>query len=138
MESLTVQCFSCNSFPAHCGGLLVTPELALSCWSSAASFSRPKHLQRSVPHPCVMNKEALPLFPWVLFPCCYTECVLLSKPVMDVGLPLCLCLPDKEGIGLHCNTHTQANMQTHTHALPKHTPTIILKILHTMICKSLS
>lgn len=55
----------------------------------------------------VMNKQALPLFPWVLFPGCYTECVLLAKPVMDVGLPLSLCLPDKEGISLHWHTHTQ-------------------------------
>lgn len=102
-----------------------------------------KHLQKSVPQPGVMNKEALPLFPQPLFPCCYTECVLLTKPVMDVGLPLRLCLPDKEGISLHCNkythTHTltekEANRQTHT--LPKHTPTFTLEILHTMIYKSL-
>lgn len=111
------QCFPYSSFPACCGGLLVTPELALSCWSSAASFSPLKHLQKSVPQPCVMNKEALPLFPWVLFPCCYTECVLLTKPVMDVGLPLSLCLPDKEGISLHCNrghTHTGKHANTHS------------------------
>lgn len=53
------------------------------------------------PRPAVMNKGALPLVPWALFPGCYTECVLLAKPVMDVGLPLSLCPPDKEGISLH-------------------------------------
>ncbi len=119
------QCFPYSSFPACCGGLLVTPELALSCWSSAASFSPLKHLQKSVPQPCVMNKEALPLFPWVLFPCCYTECVLLTKPVMDVGLPLSLCLPDKEGISLHCNrghTHRQTCKHTLMHSPNIHPP----------------
>lgn len=88
-------------FPAHCRGLLVTAESALSCRSSAASFSPLKHLQKSSPRPAVMNKGALPLVPWALFPGCYTECVLLAKPVMDVGLPLSLCPPDKEGISLH-------------------------------------
>lgn len=113
-----------SSVPARCGALLAAPELALSCWSSAASFSPLKHLQKSVPQPCVMNKEALPLFPWVLFPCCYTECVLLTKSVMDVGLPLCLCLPDKEGCthththrGKHANTHS-CTPQTYTHRHP--------------------
>lgn len=61
----------------------------------------PKHLQKRVPQPQVMNKAALPLVPWALFLGCYTECVLLAKPVMDVGLPLSLCLPDKEGISLN-------------------------------------
>lgn len=88
-------------FPAHCGGLLVAAESALSCRSSAASFSPLKHLQKSGPRPAVMNKGALPPVPWALFPGCYTECVLLAKPVMDVGLPLSLCPPDKEGISLH-------------------------------------
>lgn len=89
------------TFPSHCVGLLVNPELALSCWSSAASFSPPKQLQKSVPQPQVMNKAALPLAPRALFLGCYTECVLLAEPVMDVGLPLSLCLPDKEGISLN-------------------------------------
>lgn len=89
------------TFPACCGGLVVTPELALSCRSSAASFSPLEHLQKSVPQLWVMNKEALPPFPRALFSGCYTECVLLAKPVMDVRLPLRLCLPDKEGISLH-------------------------------------
>lgn len=48
-----------------------------------------------------MNKAALPLVAWPLFLGCYAECVLLAKPVMDVGLPLSLCLPDKEGISLN-------------------------------------
>lgn len=54
-----------------------------------------------------MNEEALPLFPCPLSPCCYTESVLLTEAVMDVGLPLRLCLPDKE------HTHT------HTHSVPE-------------------
>lgn len=53
------------------------------------------------PQPQMMNRAALPLGPPPLFLGCYKECVLLAKPVMDVGLPLSLCLPDKEGISLN-------------------------------------
>lgn len=48
-----------------------------------------------------MNKAALPPFPCSLFPACYTECVLLAELVIDVGLPLSLCAPDKDP-----DTHT--------------------------------
>lgn len=76
--------------------------------------------------PRVMNKEALPLFPWSLFLGCYTECLLLTKPVMDVRLPLSLCLGDKEGLSLywhshrgkHANTHL-CTPQTYTHHHPQ-------------------
>lgn len=90
------------------------------------------HLQKTVPpppsQPCVMNTEALPLFPWALSPCCYTECVLLTKPVMDVGLPLCLCPPDKEASACAAAEDTQRQTckhtlthspNTHTHRRPE-------------------
>ena len=95
-------------FSALCGALLVAPELALSCWCSAASF-------RASPRPCVMNKEALPLFPRVLFPGCYAECVLLTKPVMDVGLPsACVFLTKRASACTTTHTHTGKHTNTHT------------------------
>lgn len=82
-----------------------------------------------------MNKAALPPFPRPLFPACYTECVLLAEPVMDVGLPLSLCPPDKD-THTHADTHRGKRANT-TCALAKHTPTIVLNILHTMSRNSL-
>lgn len=93
-------------------------KVALPCWSSAASFFPLKHLQKNIPQHCLMNKEALPLFPWVLFPCCYTECVLLTKPVMVVRLP---CLP----VSLWQRRHQPAlQHRTHTlmHSSNRHPP----------------
>lgn len=72
-------------------------------------------LIQSVPRPCVMNKEALPLFPRVLFPGCYTECVLLTKPVMDVGLPsACVFLTKRASACTATHTHRQTRKHTHS------------------------
>lgn len=112
--------------------------MALSCCSSAASFFPLKHLQRIVPQPCLKNREALPLFPWALFPCCSTECVFLAKPVMGVRLPLCLCLLDKEVIGLLCHTgHTHGGKLAHTRAIQTFTHHISC-ICSTNICQHIA
>lgn len=89
------------TFPSRCVGLLVLPDLALSRCSSAASFSPTETPTKERPQPQIMNKAALPLVPRPLFLGCYKECVLLAKPVMDVGLPLSLCLLHKDGISLN-------------------------------------
>lgn len=90
-----------SNFPISLGRFTGQSRIGFVMLVFCGLIQSPETPTKERPQPQIMNKAALPLVPWPLFLGCYTECVLLAKPVMDVGLPLRLCLLDKEGISLN-------------------------------------